>query len=39
MPDLLDSTQTQQVTSSNQGTNKVAKLDAKSFFFLEDGFR
>lgn len=36
MPDLLDSTQTQQVTSSNQGTNKVAKLDAKSFFFLED---
>lgn len=37
MPELLDSTQTQQATSSDQGTNKVAKLDAKSFFFLEDG--
>lgn len=37
MAELLDSTQTQQATSSDQGTNKVAKLDAKSFFFLEDG--
>lgn len=36
MPELLDNTQTQQAISSNQGTNKVAKLDAKSFFFLED---
>lgn len=36
MPELLNTTQTQQATSSNQGTNKVAKLDAKSFFFLED---
>lgn len=37
MPELLDNTQTQQAISSDQGTNKVAKLDAKSFFFLEDG--
>lgn len=36
MSELLSTTQTQQSINSNQGTNKVPKLDAESFFFLED---
>lgn len=30
-------TQAQNATTSNEGTSKVPKLDAKSFFYLEDG--
>ncbi len=37
MSEIINNTQTQQTTNSNQGTNRVPKLDAKSFFFLEDG--
>ena len=36
MPDLISNTQTQNSTTSNEGTNKIPKLDANSFFFLED---
>lgn len=37
MPNLLDNTAAQNATTSNQGINKVPVLDAKSFFYLEDG--
>lgn len=36
MSDLISNTQTQNSTTSNEGTNKQPKLDANSFFFLED---
>ncbi|HKX87292.1 MAG TPA: hypothetical protein VJL37_11520 [Flavobacterium sp.] len=36
MSEIINNTQAQKATTSNQGTNKVPKLDAKSFFFLED---
>lgn len=37
MSETISNTQTQQATSFNQGTNKVTKLDARSFFFLAEG--
>ncbi len=36
MPEIINNTQAQENTTSNQGTNKMPKLDAKSFFFSED---
>jgi len=36
MPNLLENTAAQNATTSNRGTNKMPKLDAKSHFFLED---
>jgi len=36
MPDLISNTQAQNSTTSNGGTNKQPKLDANSFYFLED---
>jgi hypothetical protein len=36
MPNLLENTAAQNATTSNQGTNKIPKLDAKCHFFLED---
>lgn len=36
MPTLQENTIGQKLTTSNQGSNKMPKLDAKSYFFLED---
>lgn len=36
MPNLAENTIGQKSTTSNQGTNKMPKLDAKSHFFLEN---
>jgi hypothetical protein len=37
MPNIVDNTATQNLTTSDGGTNKMPKLDAKSYFYIEDG--
>ena len=37
MPNIADNTATQNLTTSDGGTNKMPKLDAKSYFYIEDG--